>query len=100
MKLVVLPTGEKVFPIHHSEFGAIPAVRQFQLTQKTLERIEVKLAVARPLTPDEEGAIRGFLNDNLGYPFEVSFVYVDEIPSEASGKYQDFRSEILAGDAT
>ncbi len=99
-KLVVLPTGEKVYPLFHDEFFAIPVIRQFQLTQKTLERIEVRLAVARPLTPDEESAIRGFLDVNFGYPFEVSFVYVDEIPREASRKYQDFRSEVLAGDAT
>ena len=92
--LVVLPTGETVFPELYREFATIPAVRQFQLTQTTLERIEVKLAVARPLTAGEEATIRGFIRQAFGYDFDLPFDYVEEIPREASGKYQDFRSRL------
>ena len=92
--LLVRPTGEKVFPELYREFVKVPAIRQFQLTQKTLEQIEMKLAVARPLTPDEQSEIRNLVNEQLGYPFELPIVYVDEIPREASGKYQDYRSEL------
>ena len=58
--------------------------------------IEVKLAAARPLTAAEEDTARRFIGDGLGYAFALDFVYVDEIPREANGKYQDYRSEVSA----
>ena len=96
--LVVLPSGEKLFPELYGEFGAVTAVRQYQLIQKTRERIEVRLAVARPLSAEEEATIRGFIRKMFGYAFELPFVYVDEIAREPSGKYQDFRSELPRAD--
>ncbi len=95
--LFVRPDGERVFPEFYREMTALPSVRQFQLTQKTLKLIEVKLAATRPLTAAEEDTVRRFLHDGLGYAFALNFVYVDDIPREPSGKYQDYRSEVSAG---
>ncbi len=94
--LFIRPDGERVFPEFYLEMTALAPVRQFQLTQKTLKLIEVKLAAARPLTAAEEDTARGFIGDGLGYAFALDFVYVDEIPREANGKYQDYRSEVSA----
>ncbi len=97
--LVVLPTGEKVSSaFFEKEITKIAPVRQFQLTQKTVREIEVKLAVARPLTEAEENGLRDRFTERAGYPFDFRFVYVDDIPRSAGGKYEYFRSEISVRD--
>ena len=69
-------------------------VRQYQYVQKSLEEIEVRLVVGRPLTGDEEARIADFLAHSLRHPFACRFVYVDEIPRLAGGKYEVFRCEV------
>ncbi len=91
---IVRPTGEKVFPTVSHAFDAIEPVRQFQLVQTTLDVIEMKLVVTRPLTPDEETALRDSINASFGYAFELPITYVDDIPRDASGKFRDIRSEV------
>lgn len=54
------------------------------------------LVVVRPLLAAEEDALRALILKNLGHPFRLSFVYRDEIPRSAGGKYEDFRSEVTA----
>lgn len=78
------------------EFGCVPAVRQFQVVQKTFDDIEVALVVARPLTAGEEDTLRALILKNLGYSFRLTFSYRDRIPRAASGKFEDFRSEVTA----
>jgi phenylacetate-CoA ligase len=97
--LFVRPDGARVFPEFYREMTMLPPVRQFQLTQKTVELVEVKLAVTRALTAHEEDTIRGFLAGGFGHAFNLDFVYVDEIPVEPNGKYQDYRSEVTASKA-
>ena len=91
---IVRPTGERVFPSLWGEFALIAPVRQFQLVQTSLEVIEMKLVVTRPLTPDEESTLKHSINRSFGYPFELPITYVDEIPRDASGKFRDIRSEV------
>ena len=83
-----------MFPGLYSEFGAIKPVRQYQLVQTSLEVVEMKLVVTRPLTPDEETTLKHSINRSFGYPFELPITYVDEIPRDASGKFRDIRSEV------
>lgn len=97
--LVVLPTGERASSsFFDKEIAKIAPVRQFQLTQKTVHEIEVKLAVARPLTEAEENGLRDRFTERAGYPFDFRFVYVDDIPRSAGGKYEYFLSEISLRD--
>ena len=90
------PNGERVFVATMHGLFEIPAIRQWQLTQKTIEEIEVKLVVACALSEAEERQARQAIIDRLGYEYKLPLVYVDDIPREASGKYQEFKSEILA----
>ena len=48
----------------------------------------------RELTTDEEDKPRDWILSRLGYPFKLTFTCPDDIPRSASGKYEDFRSEI------
>lgn len=90
-----LPGGGQRYPrFGEYQFGAFEAVRQFQVVQKNLGDIEVALVAVRPLSPSETEALRALILENLGHPFKVSFVYRDDIPRSAGGKYEDFRSEV------
>jgi phenylacetate-CoA ligase len=92
-----LPDGSLRHPrFGEAQFGIIAPVRQFQVVQKTLHDIEVALVVARTLTPAEEDTLRVQILKNLGHSFRLSFVYKDNIPRSAGGKYEDFRSEVTA----
>lgn len=73
---------------------ATAPIRQYQFVQKSAELIELRLAVARDLTPAEEDGLRRWVREKFGHPFEVAITYHDEIPRTAGGKYQDFISEV------
>ena len=90
--MAVLPSGEQIWPVWHiAELMAlITPIRQIQLIQNSVEEIDVKLVVAQPLSASEEEALRGYMVERLGHPFALNFVYVDEIPRSAGGKYEDF----------
>lgn len=94
--LLVLPTGEKRFPESRLSLTDLaPEIRQFQLTQKSLEAIEIKLVVASPLTKEKESQIAQSLVEKFEHPFNYQFVYVDDIPRGANGKFEEFMSEVL-----
>ena len=92
---LTLPSGVK----SHAWLGtdviaAIDAVVQHQVVQRSLEDLEVRLVVRRPLTLAEETTIGRSLRANLGYDFRVAFQYFEQIPRATSGKFYEFLSEI------
>jgi len=92
---VALPGGEQRFASFRGlQFARVAALKQYQLVQTTTERIEVRAVLHRKLTAEEEAWLTGVIRDGLGYPFEVAFVPVAAIARTASGKYEDFRSEV------
>ncbi len=93
--MLTLPSGEQFWPSFPSEaFMTAEPVRQVQLVQRSLEEIDVKLVAARPLSRAEQDRLRGAIGERLRHPFTLNLVFVDEIPRSASGKDEDFRSEI------
>ena len=54
----------------------------------------MRLAVHRPLTAGETTALRDWVRQKFGYPFEVTFTVLDEIPAGPSGKFEDFVSDV------
>ncbi|MGO8865172.1 MAG: phenylacetate--CoA ligase family protein [Alphaproteobacteria bacterium] len=97
-QMLVLPSGERRIPLLSSgslkTLIAAAPIRQYQLCQKSLEHIELRLVTARRLEAGEEERLRGWVREKFGYPFVVSFSYHDEIPRNPAGKYQDFVSEL------
>jgi phenylacetate-CoA ligase len=97
MHLFTMPGGEKVTPyLRSGEFNEIAPVRQFQIIQKTRKDIEVKLATVRPLTEDEERRLLEHIRHGLHPSFNYTFVYMDEIPRSANGKFEMLRSEVTS----
>ena len=93
--MLTLPNGERIWPLTGIlDYLEITPVRQFRIVQKSLEDIEVMLVPSRPVTREEEERMREITNRKLGYPFNIRFTYLDEIPRDPSGKFEDFRSEV------
>ena len=98
--LAVTPDGRKFYPSFAAEvWSQIAPIRQIQLAQRTPRDIEVRIAAARTITPDEERRLEAALRQTLGHPYEFTFVRLENIPRAASGKYEDFVCEIGAGGA-
>ena len=96
--MLVLPNGQRRWPVFGLQLYS-GLIRQYQVVQKSLESIEVNLVTTRPLTAAENTELHELLIFKLGHPFRIEFSYRDSIPRAASGKFEDFRSE-LAGATT
>lgn len=93
--LITYPDGRRHWPTYPPETWAYVApIRQYQLTQKALDHIHVKLVMDRQLTPGEEQQIVVLLRKSLGYPFRMTFECLDRIERNQNYKYEDFISEI------
>lgn len=95
--LAMTPDGRKFHPSFAAEvWSHIAPIRQIQLVQKTARCIEVRLVAGRSLDSGEEDRLTAALRQSLGHPYEFSFVRLERIPRAASGKYEDFISEVGA----
>ncbi len=96
--MATLPTGERRWTLlstgNIESFLAIAPIHQYQFVQKDLRTFEVRLVVERALDHGEKDKIRDWVREKVGYPFDVAFSFVNEIPRTKSGKYRDFVSEI------
>ena len=91
--MLLLPSGKKVWPILGFYRDTLP-VRQRQVIQKSLEEVELRLVVQRPLTDSEEEQACATLRAKLGHPFRVTISYHSEIPRSRGGKFEEFRCEV------
>ncbi len=97
--MFVMPNGQRRWPVISQEAGPdvvddLALIHQFQVIQRTLRTVELLLVTARNLTPHEERRIIRYIQDAIGYPFEIHIHYVDGIERSACGKYEDFRSDV------
>jgi len=97
--MFTLPTGETRWPMIDARdiaavFNEVPPITKFQLVQKSLDELEARLVVVRPLTSDEETTLASYVQQGLGYAFRLHFNYVDDIPRSPRGKFEEFRSEV------
>ncbi|PCJ86150.1 MAG: hypothetical protein COA52_15480 [Hyphomicrobiales bacterium] len=90
--LILMPDGRRHWPlVGFDKFRAIAPVRQYQLIQKTLDVIEVRLFVERGLTLGEEAELATHIKKSLGHDFTIEFNYFeDRLPAGASGKFEEF----------
>jgi phenylacetate-CoA ligase len=97
---LVLANGERYWP----SFGQrgltdIAPVLQHKFVQRDYGIIEARLVTARALDAREEEALRRHILSGLPGRFELNFVYCSEIPRSASGKFEDFESEVARSPA-
>ena len=82
------------FFFDHYALSKIRAVKEYQVIQRSLHRIDVLLAIARPLTDDEISQVRAIMAKDVGTGFEIDLSYCDRIPRTAAGKLRPVRSEL------
>lgn len=92
--LITLPDGKRFWPVFGvRKFRDIAPVRQYQVIQTAVDRLEVRLVVENPLVDEQEQRLRIIITDAVGYPMIITFTYMDSIRVSA-GKHEEFRSEI------
>ncbi|MBI5790976.1 MAG: phenylacetate--CoA ligase family protein [Rhodocyclales bacterium] len=93
--MLTLPGGEKRWPlVGFAEYRAIAPIRQYQMVQTSLDALELRLVVERPLSAVEEAALTAVVQRSLGHPFALRFDYRDRLLPAASGKSEEFLSLI------
>jgi len=92
---LIAADGKRYWPLFglRDLTGKVP-VRQYQFVQTTTESIEARLVVDRPLTEAEETLLVTRVRDTLPVPMRLELRYVDQLARSASGKFEDFYSEV------
>ena len=95
--MVRLPDGTTHWPlVGFHRFREIAPLRQYQLVQRSLQSVEVRLVCDRALAATEEAQLGAVIKTALGYPFELRFVYFErELPRPANGKFEEFVCAIV-----
>ncbi|MFN2505143.1 MAG: phenylacetate--CoA ligase family protein, partial [Acidimicrobiales bacterium] len=98
--MFTLPNGDQFWPSFgdptdfRKALSGLPRLQQFQVIQRSVDDLEVRVVTERPFRANEESAVRDYVVTSLGHPFTITFSYVGEIPRSAGGKFEDFRSEV------
>lgn len=94
--LVRLPDGRRFWPLVGAYgYRSIAPVRQYQVLQRSLEHVTLRLSVERPLSSIEEAGLARLVCESLGHSFGVDFEYFpDGIPRGPGGKFEDFVCQI------
>jgi phenylacetate-CoA ligase len=90
--MIVKPDGTRHWPLTgYKKFREIAPIAQYQMRQHEPDRIEVRMVVERPLTGQEETALREHLHWKLRHPFRLDFTYFEgSLPRGRNGKFEEF----------
>lgn len=99
--MLVLPDGQRRWPtLVRGNPALLPAIEQFQFVQRSLDELELRIVRAEPLTSEEAERLIAYVRETLEYPGQLRVRMVAEIPRSASGKYEEFRSELGVPDGS
>ena len=95
---LVTVDGQRYWPVFGTQalMDSVP-VQQYQFVQTTPQQIEARLVVATPLSVDQETQFRQRVMSQLPAGMDVQIVYRDHIGRSASGKFEEFISEVSVG---
>jgi phenylacetate-CoA ligase len=100
---LIMADGESrysLFPYlgEHGQIASVTGVKvkQFQCVQHTVQRIEIKLVTERELTVEEQARVTQLMQGHLGYPFEIFYTFLEDIPRGPNGKFEEFISLVEA----
>lgn len=93
---LIMPNGESCFPYlgeyDDVEDMSMGAIRKFQFIQHTTHDIEIKVVTPHTFSEQEETYFKQLYQQNLGYPFNISITYHEDIPAGPTGKFEEFVS--------
>lgn len=86
------PDGLRYWPrLDMRSYLKVAPVLEFQIIQRELDLLEMRLVVEQPLTAQQEEALARVLRKATGYPFRIRFAYFQgEIPRGSRGKFEEF----------
>jgi phenylacetate-CoA ligase len=89
--------GRKFWPVFGTRalMDAAPLL-QHQFVQKAFDLVEARLVVASPLSAEQEARVRERVLSQLPSGMRLQIAYCDRIERNASGKFEDFVSEVSA----
>ena len=67
-------------------------LKQIQFIQHTINKVELKLVIERELTQEEQSRVTQLIQGHLGYPFEIFYTFLEDIPRGPNGKFEEFIS--------
>ena len=89
---VRMPDGRRNWPGGLARIRTIEGILQAQFVQTSLETIEVRTVLSRPLTEEESTQTAIYVQEALQYPFKITLRTVEEIERGPSGKFEEFLS--------
>lgn len=96
---LIVPDGESrhsLFPYlgEHGQIARVTGVKlkQIQFIQHTINKVELKLVIERELTQEEQSRVTQLIQGHLGYPFEIFYTFLEDIPRGPNGKFEEFIS--------
>jgi phenylacetate-CoA ligase len=94
--MIVLPDGARHWPLTgFAKYRDIAPVNQYQLIQHARDRIELRLVTERPLTPQEEDALRLHVISVVGFAAAIDFTYFpNRLPMGGNGKFEEFVNRV------
>lgn len=95
--MLVAPDGRRYWPA----FGLralmdIVPLRQYQVVQKAIDAVEIRLVPMRPLSTQEENRLTERISEHLPAGMQLRLAYCEHVPRSASGKFEEFVSEVWA----
>jgi phenylacetate-CoA ligase len=92
---LLLPDGtERRAELRHYRLARDPRVIEYQVVQRSLERVEILLVLTAPLDRRDEDALRALAREELGEGFHIDLTAVASIPRTAAGKLRPFMSDL------
>ncbi|HKX39390.1 MAG TPA: hypothetical protein VJN20_12100, partial [Burkholderiales bacterium] len=93
--ILVTAEGKRYFPFFGTRsMPSLEVLRQHQFVQKSPHLVEGRLVSSRPLTAEEEEALRRHVVSRLPAGLDVRFSYCERIARSPTGKFEDFVSEL------
>lgn len=89
----VRPDGQRMWPMFPATvWGHIEAIRQVQLVQHEVGRIEARVIGPRALSRTEEAEVDASLRRQFPWPFTLTLTYLREIDRRGGLKFEDYVS--------
>lgn len=93
--MLILPDGRRHWPsFPTSMWHAVAPIRQFQVIQTEVDRLEISYAMDRPLNENEKRRLETALASILGHHYSVLWKKVEAIERGPGRKYEDFISRV------
>lgn len=91
------PNGESRFPYlgeREDMHRVTTAIRKFQIVQHTKSEIEIKVVVRESIPATVLSKLIKLMQKNLGYPFDISVTFHDDLPVGPTGKFEEFVTNV------